>query len=268
MKYRFLNLACGDFYVGNSEWLNLDWYPHSEHVHKANLLTKIDLPNDSLEAIYSSHFIEHIPKDKLDFILSECFRILKPGGIMRIVVPDFENIVREYIRNLDNKEYEKAEFNTIELLDQCVRNKSGGTLAEWRGNKNLTAEFRDYISYRTGYLYKKSIALSENPRKFTLRIPKITLTRVQWIYCKTLTLFMPKWFAHNHINFTNTGELHKWVYDERVLSKHLSAVGFKKITRVSSSESQIPNFPSTPLDLDEKGNIRKGAESMYLEALK
>jgi hypothetical protein len=79
---------------------------------------------------------------------------------------------------------------------------------------------------------------------------------------------MPEWFVQNHVNFTNTGELHKWVYDERTLSKHLFGVGFSKVTRVSSSNSQIKDFPFVPLDLDENKNIRKGNESMFLEATK
>lgn len=266
MQHKFLNLACGDFYVKNSDWVNLDWYPHSEHVQKANLITTLEFPDKTFEVVYTSHFVEHIQKEKLDFILSECYRILKPNGVLRIVVPDFENIVREYIQNIESNQFEKAEFNTIELLDQCVRSKSGGTLAAWRGSAGLSQEFRNYITLRTGYIYKTPSI--EETRKKKFQFPKITRNRIQWIYCKALTKIMPDWFVLNHINFTNTGELHKWVYDEKVLSKNLLNVGFKRVLRVSSSESQIQNFPHIPLDLDENGNIRKGAESMYLEAVK
>jgi hypothetical protein len=79
---------------------------------------------------------------------------------------------------------------------------------------------------------------------------------------------MPGWFVQNHINFTNTGELHKWVYDEKTLSKHLKSAGFKEVRRLSSNVSQIEKFPLVPLDLDENHNIRKGAESMFIEASK
>jgi predicted SAM-dependent methyltransferase len=268
MQSKFLNLACGDFYVKNNHWVNLDWYPHSEYVEKANLIEKLKFPDETFEVVYTSHFVEHIPKEKLDFILSECYRVLKPRGILRIVVPDFENIVREYLRNLENNEFEKAEFNTIELLDQCVRSKSGGTLSAWRGRAELNEDFRNYISRRTGYIYKKHSSEDIKTRRQRSRIPRVTRTKLQWLYCKFLTRLMPEWFVQNHVNFTNTGELHKWVYDEMSLSKHLFGVRFSQVIRVSASESQIANFPHVPLDIDENGNIRKGAESMFLEAVK
>lgn len=268
MQSKYLNLACGDFYVKNNQWTNLDWYPHSKYVQKANLIQKLNFPDETFEVVYTSHFVEHIPKEKLDFILSECHRVLKTNGILRIVVPDFENIVREYLRNLENNEFEKAEFNTIELLDQCVRSKSGGTLASWRSRAEISEEFRNYISSRTGYIYKKNLNREKGDERQRFRFPKITKLKLQWVYCKFLTTMMPNWFVQNHVNFTNTGELHRWVYDEKTLSKHLFCVGFSEVIRVSSSESQIKDFPFIPLDLDENKNIRKGNESMFLEAIK
>lgn len=269
MPYKYLNLACGDFYLKSSDWVNLDWYPHSKYVEKANLLAKLRFEDESFDVIYTSHFIEHIPLQNLNFVLSECFRVLKPEGVIRIVVPDLENIVREYIRNLDNRELDKAEFNSIELLDQCVRSKSGGNLASWRGRQDLTQELRKYVSHRTGYIYKISTIPGVTQSKTShLRFPKITRARIQWAYCKLITKLMPGWFVQNHVNFTNTGELHKWVYDENLLSKHLAATGFRDVTRYSPQTSRIHDFPFVPLDLDENLNVRKGEESMYIEALK
>lgn len=269
MSRKYLNLACGDFYLTSDDWVNLDWYPHSKYVKKANLLKKFRFEDKTFDVIYTSHFIEHIPRENIDFVLRECFRILKPSGVLRIVVPDLENIVREYIRNLDDNELQKAEFNSIELLDQCVRTRSGGQLASYRARQDISQELREYISERTGYIYKFPTRISGTIyKKSRLNISKVTKVRIQWVYCMFLTKMMPKWFVSNHINLTNTGELHRWVYDEKSLSKHLFGAGFTRVIRFSPSESQIEDFPHNPLDLDENGNIRKGAESMYLEATK
>jgi SAM-dependent methyltransferase len=266
---KFLNLACGDFYLTNNDWVNLDWYPHSNYVKKANLLGELRFKDETFDVIYTSHFIEHIPRENLDFVLRECFRVLKPSGVIRIVVPDLENIVREYIRNLDSSELEKAEFNSIELLDQCVRTRSGGQLASFRARQDLSQELREYISERTGYVYKIPTSLTGIRRKKShLKLPKVTRVRIQWAYCKFLTKVMPKWFVLNHINFTNTGELHKWVYDESSLTNHLTSSGFKRILRYTSNTSQIKEFPFVPLDLDENLRTRKGSESIYIEAFK
>ncbi|HVY53044.1 MAG TPA: methyltransferase domain-containing protein, partial [Gammaproteobacteria bacterium] len=43
--------------------------------------------------IYSEHFIEHLKKDDGYKMLSECFRVLKPGGAMRIGWPSFNKII-------------------------------------------------------------------------------------------------------------------------------------------------------------------------------
>lgn len=267
MQSKVLNLACGDFYVKEKHWVNLDWYPHSECAQKANLIERIKFPDATFEVVYISHFVEHIPKEKSDFILSECYRVLKPNGILRIVVPNFENIVRGYLRNLENNEFEKAEFNTIELLNQCVRSKSGGTLSVCRGGAELNEDFRNYISSRTGFIYKKHLTEDKNTRRNGIRIPKVTRTKLQWVYCKLLTKLMLEWFVQNHVNFTNTGELHKRVYDEEILSKQLFGVRFIQVLRISAPESQIVNFQHVPLDLDENGNIRNRDESMFLKAV-
>ena len=269
MANKYLNLACGDFYLRNKDWVNLDWYPHSKYVKKTNLLGKLGFHDETFDVIYTSHFIEHIPRENLDFVLRECFRILKPNGVIRIVVPDLENISREYIRNLDSGNSEKAEFNTIELLDQCVRSRSGGQMSTFRARQDLSDELRNYITERTGYVYKLPInPIGNGLKKTRLRLPKVTKVRIQWAYCKLLTQIMPKWFVLNHVNFTNTGELHRWVYDKYSLSNHLTSAGFKEIHRLTSNSSQIRDFPFFPLDINEKHRSRKGDESLYLEATK
>ncbi len=51
---------------------------------------------DSVSYIFSSHMIEHITYREAERFLKECHRILKPGGVMRIAVPDTEILVKMY----------------------------------------------------------------------------------------------------------------------------------------------------------------------------
>ncbi len=44
--------------------------------------------SESVDKIYCSHFLEHIPPDKGKHVLKECYRVLKKDSIMRLVVPD------------------------------------------------------------------------------------------------------------------------------------------------------------------------------------
>ena len=47
--------------------------------------------------IYSSHTFEHFTPAEALAIAKECFRVLEPKGVLRIVVPDLERIAREYL---------------------------------------------------------------------------------------------------------------------------------------------------------------------------
>lgn len=53
--------------------------------------------NNSIGAIYTSHTLEHIFPDKLLFVLSECNRVLKEKGIMRVVVPNIDIAIKAYV---------------------------------------------------------------------------------------------------------------------------------------------------------------------------
>lgn len=55
--------------------------------------------NNSVDYIYTSHFLEHVKKNEAIRIMEECHRILKPQGWIRIVVPDFKLLANKYIKN-------------------------------------------------------------------------------------------------------------------------------------------------------------------------
>ena len=52
-----------------------------------DLLNGIPLPDNYCSSIYCSHCLEHLPQDKIVFVMNECWRILMPKGELWIVVP-------------------------------------------------------------------------------------------------------------------------------------------------------------------------------------
>ena len=70
-------------------------WPESTRVH--DLTKGIPHPNDSVDVVYSSHMLEHLPPQQADSLLSEVYRVLKPGGTLRLVVPDLASAVRAYL---------------------------------------------------------------------------------------------------------------------------------------------------------------------------
>jgi len=120
---RRLHLGCG---LNTPEgWIHVDgswnaWvakYPTLRRVFKAIHLLSADLkdigwnpdiiihdlrkplpfPNDHFTAIYASHLLEHLYREGAKALLKECVRVLIPGGVLRMVVPDLYSIISEYM---------------------------------------------------------------------------------------------------------------------------------------------------------------------------
>ena len=266
---KFLNLACGDIFVTSELWENCDFAPKSREVKQVNLLVELPYYDNTFELVYCSHYIEHIPRQELLSFLQECRRVLKPKGLIRLVLPNFENIAREYIKNIDQRNYLFSEFNIIELIDQCTRNESGGEMIKWYRKTLLNSDLKTYIKLRTGYELNSE---KTNSNLFLFKLKNFNLIRlkfkVQFIFSKAMVSFLPKWFKDNHISRTATGEKHLWVYDFHSLAYILEQAGFSSVLEKDSHHSINPLFPVFPLDINSNGDSRKGAESMYIEAIK
>jgi SAM-dependent methyltransferase len=71
-------------------WFNTDLQPSPPDVHYLDSTLKFPFADGSLDYVFSEHHIEHIPWDRAQFMLTECCRVLKPGGGLRIATPSLE----------------------------------------------------------------------------------------------------------------------------------------------------------------------------------
>lgn len=248
---KLVNLGCGNRY--HKDWINLDFKSKNENVIEYDLNTKLPFEDSSVDVVYTSHVLEHFSKCFAPKFLQECYRVLKPNGIIRVVVPDLEQLVRNYIIFLDGAKkgdkdsQEKYEWTMIELFDQMVRNFSGGGMLEyWKQNPMPQEAF---VIERTGSEVKNAIKrLRENPNI------KPTKECIQ----KT---------SEEIGRFRLSGEVHQWMYDEYSLKKVLQDIGFENITRNLANESSIQSFNTYLLDIEENGDTRK-PDSLFMEAIK
>lgn len=267
-----MNLGCGPIFVESSDWVNLDFYAPTQAVKQANLLNKLPLKNDSSSVVYSSHFLEHIPREEVFNFLSECFRVLAPGGTIRLVLPDLQNIANEYISLRNSEQHEKADFLVHELIDQSVRTTTGGRMGDLynrlrNGEVENSREISDFIYRRVGENIVQSGQVQQEFLSRKISLDKIR-SRLRKYWINAVLTLLPSAFREQNISSAEPGERHLWLWDYYQLSVELSAVGFINVSRKTAKTSSILDFPFEILDLDSNMSPRKGNSSMYIEASK
>lgn len=125
-----LHIGCGTKYIDGFKHMDAIPRNHVDYVGNANDLSF--LQDNSLDEIYACHILEHIGRLEIKDLLKEWSRVVKPGGSMRLAVPDFEAVVLHYNehKNLDiimgllyggqdyefNFHYQAYDFNRLEKL--------------------------------------------------------------------------------------------------------------------------------------------------------
>lgn len=269
-KLNYLNVGCGNKF--HKKWINVDVVSNSPHVKSYNLLKGIPFSENQFEVVYHSQVLEHFPKEKAHDFIKECLRVLKPGGILRVVVPDLENIINEYRKylheNIENSN-RHAELNydwiLLEMFDQTVRNHSGGQMAEFLRQPKLINE--RYIIDRIGYVGKsiRDDYLSNGKKfqkdlkmiDFLKKAPRYILKQIKHIFSSESSRIGA---------FRLGGEIHMWMYDRYSLSRLLKEAGFEDIEIKSPFESNIPQWDK--YELDVKDGAVFDPTSLFMEAKK
>lgn len=92
-----LNIGCGTDY--KEGWINID-NNSNNNIERLDLNWDLRhaLPYDdnSVDFIFNEHFIEHLTVDESRQSLKDFMRVLKPGGVMRIAMPDMADVVELY----------------------------------------------------------------------------------------------------------------------------------------------------------------------------
>jgi predicted SAM-dependent methyltransferase len=93
-----LHIACGDTYLNG--WVNIDLARPGRRLDlRWNLRRGLPFTNSVATAVFSEHFFEHLDLNSALKMMIECRRVLVPGGILRIAVPNFERYIDSYIGN-------------------------------------------------------------------------------------------------------------------------------------------------------------------------
>jgi predicted SAM-dependent methyltransferase len=158
---RILNLGCGYKTSDAPEVVNIDWGIYQrlarnpvlrrvapyvigparaerlrrlgDNIVVHDLSKGIPAEDSSVDAVYHSHLLEHLDRPVAEGFMREILRVLRPGGIQRISVPDLEGYVRSYLEHLDNGGA-NAEHDAYiaPILEQSVRREAHGTSLQSR----------------------------------------------------------------------------------------------------------------------------------------
>jgi len=91
-----LNIGGGNSWK-HLRWINIDsnhGRDHNSHLDENSIFPYDD---SSMSYVFSSHFFEHINDQVTQNLLNESFRILKNRGVIRIITPDFQKAMKEYL---------------------------------------------------------------------------------------------------------------------------------------------------------------------------
>ena len=159
-KKIMLNLGCGFKTSNSTDFINIDWSPYlrlnrnpiirfltkrivskerlknfnsiPKNIMVHNLKNGIPFSDNSVDVVYHSHLFEHLDRHIGKEFLNEINRVLKPGGKLRIVVPDLERLCADYIshinESLKNPSMAKNHDSYIaRIIEQSVRRESYAT---------------------------------------------------------------------------------------------------------------------------------------------
>lgn len=91
-----LHLGCGNKRIDGYTNIDVRYLPGVDEIDNIAYLRKYK--NESVDVIYASHVLEHFSRWQYMSVLKRWYEILKPNGILRLGVPDFEQIVKYYIK--------------------------------------------------------------------------------------------------------------------------------------------------------------------------
>lgn len=157
---KILNLGCGHKVGVHPDVVNIDWSMYlrlrnnklltlimpmllnnerlrrfeqlPSNIMAHDLSQGIPFPDSSVDVIFHSNMLEHLDREVAPKFLAEAFRVLKPGGIHRIVVPDFEQDCAKYLAHLaacaaDPQAQAQHDDYIARVLEQSVRREAAGT---------------------------------------------------------------------------------------------------------------------------------------------
>lgn len=147
-------------------------FASNNDIRYSNVIRKIPHKDNEVDAIYSCHMIEHLAEYEAILFLKEAKRVLKPNGIIRIVVPDMQLLVKTYLETLDMEWF----LNKINLSPpdmQTIRSRlrfllSGFRDHKWMYDKKNIVQMLNKVGFLDAMVVPVGVTSIANPGELDL----------------------------------------------------------------------------------------------------
>jgi SAM-dependent methyltransferase len=248
--------------------VNIDAAPTDAGVTAHDVRDGLPYADDSFDVVYGSHVVEHVDTIVAGRLLRECLRVLKPAGIVRLVVPDLEAIVRLYLQSLegalagDQKAQQRYDWMMLELYDQAVRTSPGGKMGAYlRGARD-----EDQASFIASRIGSEAACATGRARRRSAGGVISAMRRRGAGLAAFIFLGTEGRQALQEGLFRRGGEVHQWMYDRFSMKRALEQAGFTGARARAADESAIPGFAR--YGLETAGGLARKPDSLYMEARK
>ena len=103
-----LNLGCEACVLPIQQWDNIDHKSVRPQVIEHDCRKGLNYPPESVDEVYGGHFFDHLTYFEGLALLKECYRVLKPGGVVHFSVMDTDTIINSYLLHR-MEEYENVQ---------------------------------------------------------------------------------------------------------------------------------------------------------------
>lgn len=157
----FLNIGFWNFLQDGAIYQNING-THNTYMLNHDLNCGIPAHDNSLDLVYHSHMLEHLNFQEGIFFINECYRVIRPGGMMRLLVPDLELFTKAYLEKdmFFLNEYRKCLDNSTYVTPGAI---FMGMLHNHEHKMGYDFETIQWLLYKTGFskvrrtLYSDSI---------------------------------------------------------------------------------------------------------------
>ena len=136
-----INLGSGP-QKGINGWINIDQKKGADI--SIDITKGLPFPSDTINTIYTSHFLEHLCYNDICVVLKECFRVLIVGGEILVSVPDSMKFIKAYIQ----KDYRKVTLgNSHMIVPSFLISANEGIYSKALIDTGCAIDWINYIAY-------------------------------------------------------------------------------------------------------------------------